>query len=239
MSLRGLLSDIHTFLLRTPATPTLIEFASGEEREEYSRRILQRLGLDVSEYSVLNIHHIGIDVPVRYVFEEILAWDGDSRCWPNHLARVSRVDGALEHIEILLLGHRRVGLGAGFLRFDLVPLFRLDAMRIVSRPDPENFDNARYLLYRCSGGYPIGLFGIYVRSPIADRGEHERAQLTFAVGFDFYGHKELSRARIINSLWEAIHDRATGNILNEFKKLCENRFRRATEKIPSGEGANR
>jgi hypothetical protein len=156
VSLRGLLSDIYAFLLRTPATPTFVEFASGEEREEYSRRILQRLGLDVSEYSVLNIHSIGIDVPVRYVFEEILTWDGDSRCWPNLLARVSRVDGALEHIEILLLGHRRVGLGAGFPGFDLVPLFRLDAMRIASRPDPENFDNARYLLYHCSGGYPIG-----------------------------------------------------------------------------------
>ena len=231
MSNRGVCSDIRGFLLHTPPVPTLIEFASEEEREDYSHRILQRVGLSVSEYAVLNLHRIGIEAPVRYVFEELLTWDGESTYWPNHLARVGRVGGRLEHIEIFLFGRRRplFGIGGGAFGLDLIPLFRMDALEIARRPDPTNFDNARYLLYRCSGGYPIGIFAIYVRSPIAARGEPEQTQVFFAVGFNFYGKQDWPETHIINSIWERVHNRATANILNKLKEVCEGTFRGVAE----------
>jgi len=231
VSNRGAWSDIRDFLLHTPPVPTLIEFASEEEREDYSHRILQRVGLSVSGYAVLNLHRIGIEAPVRYVFEELLTWDAESTYWPNHLARVERVDGRLEHIEIFLFGRRKplFGIGNGAFGLDLIPLFRMDALEIARRPDPTNFDNARYLLYRCSGGYPIGIFAIYVRSPIAARGEPEQTQVFFAVGFNFYGKEDWPETHIINSIWERVHNRATANILNKLKELCEGSFRGVAE----------
>jgi hypothetical protein len=75
----GLLSDISLFFLHKPKIPTLIEFKTEDEREDYSHQIMQRLGIDVRKYSVLNIHKMGIDVPARYAFEEILQWEGDNR----------------------------------------------------------------------------------------------------------------------------------------------------------------
>ena len=230
MSIRGAFSDIRNFLFRTPAVPTLIEFSSEEEREDYSQRILQRVGLSVTEYAVLNIHRIGIDVPVRYVFEELLTWDGDSSYWPNHLARVCRVGGELEHIELFLFGREKPLLGISKGVLGLTPLFRMDALRIARRPHPTDFDNARYLLYQCSGGYPIGIFVIYVRSPIAARGEPEESQVFFAVGFNFYGKEDWLGSRIIGSIWERVHNRATANILNQFKELCEGGFRSVVER---------
>ncbi|MCP5101935.1 MAG: hypothetical protein GY950_01085, partial [bacterium] len=165
---RGILSDIRFFFLHKPAVPTLIESDSEEERENYSRRIMQRLGTSVADYSILNIHKIGINAPVKYVFEELLKWDGDSTCWPNHIAAVQRIHGRLERIRIFLFGIKKSSLTL---------LFNLNAIKIQRLPDPADFDNARYLLYKCSGGYPIGIFSMYARSSITVLNEEEQTQL--------------------------------------------------------------
>lgn len=225
---RGIFSDIRAFLLHKPEIPTLIAFNSEEERENYSQRIMQRLGIDVEKFVILNIHKIGIEAPATYVFEELLEWNGDSTCWPNHIAEVERVDGSLEHIHIYMLGWKQYPFGFrhGFLGLKYIPLFDLDAIRFRHLPEPSDFDSARYLLYECSGGYPIGIFAIYVRSSIAQQGEREQTQMFMVVGFNFYGRKDLSRRRIINRTWEKIHNRVTANIMNRFKQLCEWRLQK-------------
>ena len=78
----GFLSDINNFILNKPKIPTLISFKSNIERENYAFRILQRLGTEVSEYRILNVHQIGINVPAKYIFEELLKWNGDSTVGP-------------------------------------------------------------------------------------------------------------------------------------------------------------
>jgi hypothetical protein len=232
---RGLFSDIWNFVARKPRVPTLIEFVNEEQRKEYSLRIMQRLGIDVSKYAILNVHSIGIDVPTAFVFQELLNWDGNSICWPNHIAQVERMSGQLEHIQIYLLGKRKsvFGLKNGFLGLKFIPLFELDAIKFQSVPESSDFDNARYLLYDCGGGYPIGIFTMYVRSFVADRGELEQAQLFMAVGFDFYGRKDLPKRHLIGKAWERIHNRVTANILNRFKEMCEAKFHAFREGDPA------
>jgi len=110
------------------------------------------------------------------------------------------------------------------------PLFRLNAIRIQRIPAPSDYDNARYLLYKCSGGYPIGIFSIYVRSSIANENESGQSQLLMGVGFDFYGRKNRLRFNPVNKIWELVHNRVTSNTLNRLKQLCEWRF----EKIKGG-----
>ena len=222
----GILSDIRSYFLHKPAIPTLFEFATSAEREEYSQRILQRIGVDVDEYSVLNIHRIAVDVPVRYVFEELLDWDAESPNWPVHVVEPELVDGDLRNIRMLLFGGLRRTLGdvRRFLGEDFGMLFRLTALRFQLVPDPVNFDNARYLLYRCSGGYPMGILAIYVRSSIAAERETGPTQVFCAVGFNFYGRKEWPRIGLVNRVWESLHNRVTANVLNRFKQLCEARF---------------
>lgn len=224
---RGVLPDVRHFLLHKPTIATLISFTSDADRENYSQRIIQRLGKTVAQYEVLNIHKIGIQAPVRFVFEELLRWDGDSTCWPNHVARFDRIDGRLEHIRVLLFGQSRypLGLTSGPFGLDWIPLFNLNAEKIQDVPD-RFFDNARYLLYESSGGYPVGFFAVYVRSAIADQLEVEPAQLFAVVGFNFYGRDRLPSFRIVNAIWEAIHNRVTANVLNRLKQLCEWRFQR-------------
>ncbi len=228
---RGILADTRFFFLHKPAVQTLISFNSEEERKNYSQRIIQRLGIAVDDYSVLNIHKIGIEAPVRYVFEELLNWDGDSTCWPNHIAAVERQDGQLEHIRIFLLGMKKYPFGfkKSLLGLKFVPLFSLNAIKFQHLPNPSDFDNARYLLYNCSGGYPIGIFSIYARSSIAAQQEEEQTQLFIVVGFDFYGKKNWSKIHIIDSVWEKIHNRVTANVMNRFKQLCQWRFQKIRE----------
>jgi hypothetical protein len=229
---KGILSDIRYFILHKPDTPTLIRFNSEEERENYSQRIMQRLGISVFNYTVLNIHKIGLAVPVRYVFEELLHWSGDSTCWPNHIATVDRINGHLEHIQIFLFGRKKYPLGfkKGIFGLKYIPLFNLDAIKFQHLPDPSDFDNARYLLYKCSGGYPIGIFSMYARSSVADQEEKEQTQLFLVVGFNFYGkeHKH-GPETLINKIWEKIHNRVTANIMNRLKQLCEWRFQKVRE----------
>ncbi len=222
----GILSDINSFFLNTPKTPTLIKFQSKSERQDYSQRIMQRLDINVNDYGILNIHQIGINAPVKYIFEELLKWNGDSTCWPNYIAKVDKVDNHLERIRIFLFGKTKYpfGLKNGILGLKFIPLFNLSAIHFQRLPDPVNFDNARYLLYKCSGGYPVGVFSMYVRSPISEQHEKEQTQLFFLVGFNFYGHKNWSKGNIINKIWELIHDRVTSNTMNRFKQLCEWKF---------------
>jgi len=110
-------------------------------------------------------------------------------------------------------------------------LFDLSAIEIRHTPSMADPDNARYILYSCSGGYPIGIFVLYARSSIAEEGETEMTQVFLGVGFDFYGKRTLSLFSPISKLWEAVHNRVTANVLNRFKQLCEWRF----AKIQTGE----
>jgi len=229
---KGLFSDIKYFLLNKPKTPTLIHFNSDEERENFSLRIMQRLGVGVSDYKILNIHQIGINVPAKYVFEELLNWNGDSSCWPNYIARVVRTDNSLEHIAIYLFGWMRFPnwFKNSFIGKSFIPLFKMNALVFKKIPDAISSDNARFLLYKTSGGYPIGVFTMYVRSSIEEQHEQDQSQLFMVVGFNFYGHEEWSNRKLINKLWESIHDRVTSNVLYRFKQFCEWHF----EKIQMG-----
>jgi hypothetical protein len=219
---KNVFSDIKYFLLNKPKKHTLIKFNNEEDRKNYNRRILQRVGIEVDKNTVLNIHKIGVNAPVSYVFNELLNWNGDSTCWPNHVAKVERVQNRIEEIRILPFGFSKYPFGfkKSFLGMRLIPLFYLTSIRIKSTPDAFDFDNARYLLYRCSGGYPIGIYTMYVRSSIEEVGETEQSQLVFAVSFNFYG-KEKQANKLVNKIWESLHNRVTANVMNRVKQLSE------------------
>jgi hypothetical protein len=216
---RGILHDLGIFLARRPGIPTLVMASNPDTREDYVQRIRQRLGISVAGYGVLNLHRIGIEAPGRLVFEELLAWHDASVWWPNHLASVHRVEDGIERVRMILFGTR----GSS------IPLFKLNAIRLQRDPGRGDFDNARYVLYETSGGYPVGIFGIFVRSRIPDSEETEASQLFFAVGFNFYGKRGWPHAHVINPIWEWVHNRATANILNRFKRVCEWRFAQARQ----------
>lgn len=219
---RGVVDDLRNYFFHKPEVSTLIEFPTQEERDNYTQRILQRLSISVDRYSVLNIHRISIRAPVRFVHEEMTEWNGNSPYWPNHIATVESIEGDRKRIRIRFLGHftRKV---SRWLRWpELGILFHLEALRFRNNPDPD-FDNARYFLYECSGGYPIGIYFQYVRSPVTDQGEREETQFFSVVGFNFYGQEKWPAwAR---RLWERVHNRVTTNILNRFKTLCHVGFR--------------
>lgn len=229
---RNVLSDVWYFLLNKSKYSTFIRFNTIQDRLNFRHRILQRVGMDASNYLVLNVHKIGINAPANYVFEELLSWNGDSTCWPNHIAKVDRINDQIENIQILPFGQDKYPLGFknGIFGFKYIPLFNLNALKIQSVPSTMDDDNARYLLYKCSGGYPIGFFTMYVRSSIAEQNEKEQSQIFFGVGFDFFGRKNMSEDNIIVKIWVFIHNRVTNNVMNRFKELCEWRF----EKIQQG-----
>lgn len=221
---KSLWADISNFFFHTPAIKTQVKYDSPEERIAYSKRIMQRLRLEVDNFSVLNVHKVAVDAPAQLIFDELLQWNGESTCWPNQLARVECINNRLEEIEILLFGVRRFPFGI------FSPLFKLNALRFQRSPASSDYDNARYLLYRCSGGYPIGIFSMYVRSSIPEEGETGQSQLLMGVGFDFYGRKSRYKYKPVQMIWELIHNRVTANTLNRLKQLCEWRF----EKIKNG-----
>lgn len=231
MSLRGVLSDLRGFFLSRPTIPTLIEYSTDEEREDYSQRIRQRVGISVTGYNILNIHRIGIRAPVKFVHEELMRWDGTSSYWPNHIATVESIEGSREHIQIVVLGRL-----THFLRNWRRPsaakfgtLFKMTALNFQHVPKPSDVDNARFLLYECSGGYPIGVFCMYVRSSVKEQEDEDLAQLFIAVSFNFYGRKGRPRVPLIGRVWELVHNRVTANILNKFKRDCEADFRGITD----------
>jgi len=220
---KNLFSDIRYFLLHTPRIPTLIKFKTAEEREYYNQLVRQRIGIDTSKYSILNFHKIGIDSPVSFIFDELLHWNGDCLFWPNHIARVDRIENNLKNIRILPFGWKKYPPGMkSFFGMKLIPLFLLNALRFKKTPDDDYFDSARYLLYECSGGYPIGFFTMYVRSSIPSMGEVTTSQLIVGVGFNFYGNdKWHENKKLINILWEKVHNRVTSNVLMRLKQLSE------------------
>lgn len=228
---KNLFSDIGYFLLNKPHLKTHLKFEDEKTRLEYNQRIMQRIAIDIENYSVLNIHKIGIDAPVNYIFNELLNWNGDSTCWPNHIAKVERIDDKIEEIRILPFGWSKYlfGLKRGFLGLNFIPLFLLNSIRIKTTPDPFDFDNARYLLYKCSGGYPIGIYAMYVRSSISDLDEYGSSQLFFMVSFNFYGKKSKGNRKVFNRLWEGVHNRVTANVLNRIKQLSEWRIHKMGE----------
>jgi hypothetical protein len=219
------LSDLRSYFFTNPRIKTLVKYNSPSERESFSQRILQRINVDVTKYSVLNIHKIGIDVPTRHVFEELLHWDGKSDYWPNQIARVKRINGNLKNILIYILGLEKISFNwFGLKEIEITPLFNMTAIKFQHTPPDSDTDNARYLLYNCSGGYPIGIFTLYMRSSIAEQNEKEKAQLFIMVAFNFYGKKKWFYDYVINWIWEKIHNRATANILNRIKMIFEKKF---------------
>ena len=222
----GFFSDINHFILNKPKIPTLISFKSNTERENYTFRILQRLGCEVTGYRILNVHSIGVNAPAKYIFEELLRWNGDSTCWPNHLAKVVKNKDRLENLYIYLFGwvHFPNWFKNSIVGRSFIPLFNLDAIRFQKTPHPSDSDNARFLLYKSSGGYPIGIFSLYVRSSIAHQQETEQSQLFLIVGFNFYGKESWSKRSPVNRVWESIHNRVTSNILYRLKQLSEWHF---------------
>lgn len=226
-SSRSVLSDTWRFVLQRPAIPTLVDSKSGAIRADYEHRIRQRLDLSVSDYAIMNIHKIGIAAPGSYVFEEFLEGEAVRRCWPGHIAKLEQVDGNFEHQNVYLLGRKRrlLGLRHDLFGLNVVPLFTMKAVKVQRVPEATDFDNPRYVLYDCSGGYPVGLFCCFVRSSIEELGEKEQSQVFMAVVFDFYGRKDWPERHIVNTMWERIHNRVTANILNRFKRLCEIKFR--------------
>lgn len=220
---KSLVTDVLYYMFNKSEHETLIKFDTIEERDYYNLRVMQRIGIDANQYSVLNIHKIGVEAPVINVFNELLKWDG-SYCWPNHIAKVDRIENNLECIRILPFGWKKYPFKfmKSLFGLKLIPLFLLNAIEIKKVPDPFDFDNARYLLYKCSGGYPIGIFTMYVRSSIPEMGEVEQCQLISATGFNFYGKEDWQKRRkLINKIWEYVHNRVTSNVLNRFKQLSE------------------
>ncbi|RLD19751.1 MAG: hypothetical protein DRI69_07710 [Bacteroidetes bacterium] len=219
------LSDVNHYILHKPEKSTIIKFDSLAARKDYSYRILQRLGVGVEEYKILNIHKIGVNAPAKYVFEELLNWSGESTCWPNNIAKVTKVHDKLEHIDIHLFGWTKF---PSWLRWltgtNITPLFNMDVIRFQKIPDETSPDNARFLLYKCSGGYPIGVFAMYVRSSIIELHEEEASQLFIMTGFNFFGKEKWSKMKLVNWIWEMIHNRVTANVLNRLKRLSEWRF---------------
>ena len=231
---KNVFSDTLHFLIHSPNIKTLVKTDSEERRQEYNQRVLQRVGVDIDKNNILNIHQIGVNAPVSYVFNELLNWNGDSTCWPNHVARVERINNQLEQIRILPFGWSRYPFRfmKSFFGLHIIPLFYLKSIRFKQVPDTFDFDNARYLLYRCSGGYPIGIFAMYVRSSIEEIGETASSQLVFAVSFNFYGN-EKQRSRLVNKIWEAVHNRVTANVLNRIKQLSEWRIEKLKRQFES------
>ncbi len=219
---RNVITDAWHFLFSKPPVNTLIRFETEQMRAEYNGRIRQRVGIDINKNTVLNVHQIGIDAPVSLVFNELLNWNGDSTCWPNHVAKIERVDDNIEEIRVLPFGWKEYPFRfmKSIFGMQLKPLFNLNSIRIKSVPDSFDFDNARYLLYSSSGGYPIGIFAMYVRSAIAELNEIAPSQLFFVVSFNFYG-KEKQANKFINRAWESVHNRVTSNVLNRIKQLSE------------------
>lgn len=230
----GVLSDVRRFILHPPEIDTFLEIRTEQQRHDSNLRIVQRLPIDVEDFTVLNVHQVGITTPARFAYEQLLRWTGDSTYWPNHLATVERLDRGLEHIRVLFVGGatRVIRRWFGRIAPEFGTLFRLTAIRLQHVPPPSEFDNARYLLYRCSGGYPIGVMCLYVRSPILDLGEVDEAQLFFAVSFNFYGRRWWPGVRLVQSVWERVHNRVTANVLSRFKRQCEAEFLEITEGAP-------
>lgn len=225
-----LLSDVRGFLLHRPSIGTFVPCATADQREEFNRLIRERVHVEVERYAILNVHRIEVEAPVPFVFEQFRTWQPRSVWWPNRIAALEAADRSLERIRVYLLGRKKhvLGIKAPLYGLNVIPLFDMSVLHVRDTHHAETPDDARYMLYRCGGGYPVGVVVVYVRSPLAGDGEPERAQVLFVVGFNFYGKEDWPKRHLINTVWEAIHNRVTGNVLNRFKAECEARFARVS-----------
>ena len=63
---------------------------------------------------------------------------------------------------------------------------------------------------------------MYTRSSIRSMGEKTNSQLIFGVGFNFYGNENWQdKRKLVNKIWELVHNRVTANVLNRIKLLSE------------------
>ena len=103
----GLLEDARRYLLARPPHATALRFADPAVRTHYEHRILQRLGIRVADYAILNIHRVGVEAPGVLVWEEIQQWEDErtrirsrdldyARIIGDHLARLERVRSAFQ-----------------------------------------------------------------------------------------------------------------------------------------------
>jgi len=219
---------------------TRVPFTTRAERYSYDHRILERLGSRLHDYSVLNIHRIGIDAPPAVVWQAVTRWRPDAGYWPNALAEAVTRRDTPDHTDIYLLGCREslFGLRSGWLGLEFIPLFHLDLLRRQAEPDPEDTDQTRFLIYSCAGGYPMGVFSIYVRAPIATENEVDSTQFIVIVSFDFFGKKNWLGTTLVRPLWESVHNRVTANWMNRFKRHCE-RLYRESPPVPVASGSDR
>ncbi|HEY9115318.1 MAG TPA: hypothetical protein VIN10_11520 [Bacteroidales bacterium] len=221
----SILSDIRYFFIQKSEIDTLVKFQPENGRQQYNQLIFDRIGLEVDKFKMLNIHQIAIDVPVDFLFGELMKWNSDSCWWPNHIAKVHALDDRLSRINVFLFGK----INFSFKKqkkspeFHLLRLFNFKLIKKENNSSPEN-KNAHYLLYECSGGYPIGVFSLFMRDSIPENNETCKSQLFMMVSFNFYGIKSLSRIKMITKTWEAIHNRVTSNSLNRIKNYCEMNF---------------
>jgi hypothetical protein len=223
---KDLFADLYHFLLNPPKFKTYLKFKNPTDQKYYGLRLLHRSNVMVHEYKVINIHKIGINAPGKNIFEELLKWDENSLYWPNNLARIKRIEGTLDRIQIYLFGLEKI-LGIKPLKingFRLPQLFRLEKRQINFIPKTTDLENECSLLYDCAGGYPIGIFSLYVRSSKKEHHEEEMSQLFFTVAFDFFGLKKDRHSIFFKSFWEKIHNRVTANVLNRIKLICESKF---------------
>lgn len=225
----SIFSDLRYFFLNKPEKDTLIKFYSESDRIRYNHLIYDRSGIEVEKYKMLNIHQIGIDTPVDFLFDELMKWNSETCWWPNHIAKVHTLDEKLSHINVYLFG--KINFNPRKKKqdpeFHLLRLFNLNLIKKKQGFTVNTNDNDdHYLLYNCSGGYPIGIFCLFVRNSIPERNETCISQLFIMVSFDFYGIKSLSKIKFITKPWEAIHNRVTANSLTRIKDYCELKFQK-------------
>ena len=219
----SILSDIRYFFLNKPETNTLIELKSEFDRDHYNQLIFSRTGYELGNYKMLNIHRIAVDAPADFIFDVLMKWNSESCWWPNHIAKVHALDDQLSHIDVFLFGklNFRPRNRSQSPDFHLLRLFNLSLLKKEESKLTNAIDNAHYLFYQCSGGYPIGVFSLFTRNSIPERNETCKSQLFMMVSFNFYGIKSWSKIKFITKPWEAIHNRVTSNSLIRIKNYCE------------------
>lgn len=223
----SIISDIKYFFINKPEMNTFIELKSDDDRKRYNKLIYERTGYDVGEYTLLNIHQIGVDTPVDYLFDELMRWNSDTCWWPNHIAKVHVTSNDLSHIDVFLFGKLNFKPGNKIKspEFHLLRLFNLSILKKIQNPGKnDSVDNAHFLFYKCSGGYPIGVFSLFARKSLPENNEDCESQLFMMVSFNPHGIKSLSKVKLFTKTWEAIHNRVTTNSLTRIKKFCESNY---------------
>jgi len=222
----NIFSDIKYFLFDKPYINTFIKINSPSIRKFYDDLIQKRIEYKVSDYNLLNIHQIGIEAPAQFVFNELIKWNSDSCWWPNHIARVNVLDSEQSKINIFLFGKLSLkrNVKTRSPGFHLLRLFNLTLIKKEGNIENKSKENIHYLLYKCSGGYPIGVFSLFTRDSDPDKNESNKSQLFMMVSFNPHGIKLLSKIKLVTKIWELIHNRVASNSLYRIKGFCEQNY---------------